>query len=66
MILYTGITYLTKEKVGGLESHEMTMNNQHMREWPMYAGIGLILIGGIALVLGVNRKDEKEIEESLK
>jgi hypothetical protein len=45
---------------GVAKDFEYTIN------WRLYAGIGMIVICGIVLVLGVNRKDEKEINDSLK
>jgi uncharacterized membrane protein YidH (DUF202 family) len=63
MILYTGCTYFTREKVADLGKLEITKDNQHTVHRQLYVGIGIIIIGGVVLVLGVNRKDEEEIFE---
>jgi drug/metabolite transporter (DMT)-like permease len=65
MTLYTGFTYFTREKVVDSGKLQMTKDNQNTINWQPYAGVGLMLIGGVVLVLGVNRKDEKEINDSL-
>lgn len=64
--LYTGFTYFTKEKVVDLGKLEITKKNQHSVNWQPYVGIGIMIIGGVVLVLGVNRKDENEIKNVLK
>jgi hypothetical protein len=66
MTLYTGFTYFTREKVVDLGKLEITKDNQHTVNWQPYVGIGIMIIGGVVLVLGVNRKDEKEINDHLK
>jgi hypothetical protein len=66
MTIYTGFTYFTREKVVDLGKLEITKENQHCINWQPYVGIGIMIIGGVVLVLGVNRKDEKEINDSLK
>ena len=66
MTIYTGFTYFTREKVVDLGQLELTKNNRHTVNWQSYLGIGIMIIGGVVLVLGVNRKDEKEIKNVLK
>jgi hypothetical protein len=66
MTIYTGFTYFTREKVVNIGKLEITKKNQHSVNWQPYVGIGIIIIGGVVLVLGVNRKDEKEIKNVLK
>jgi membrane-associated HD superfamily phosphohydrolase len=66
MTLYAGFTYFTREKVADLEGREITKDSQNTVNWQPYVGIGLMIIGGVVLVLGMNRKDEKEINDSLK
>jgi hypothetical protein len=65
MTLYAGFSYFTREKVADLQRREITKDNQNIVNWQRYTGIGLLIIGGVVLVLGVNRKDEKEINDSL-
>ena len=45
MTLYTGFTYVTKEKVVDLGELEITKDNEHN------LGIGMIVIGGVVLIL---------------
>jgi len=66
MSMYTGFTYFTREKVVDLGKLEITKSNQHSVNWQPYVGIGIMIIGGVVLVLGVNQKDEKEIKNVLK
>jgi len=66
MTIYTGFTYFTREKVVDLGGREITKDNQNTVNWQPYVGIGIMMIGGVVLMLGVNRKDEKEINDSLK
>ena len=66
MIMYTGFTYFTREKVVDIGKLEITKENQHHVNWQPYVGIGIMIIGGVVLVLGVNRKDGKEIRNVLK
>lgn len=52
MTLYTGFTYVTKEKVVDLGELEITKDNQHTVNWTPYIGIGVMVIGGAVLILG--------------
>jgi hypothetical protein len=51
MTLYTGFTYVTKEKVVDLGELEITKDNQHTVHWQPYFGIGMMVIGGVVLIL---------------
>jgi len=51
MTLYTGFTYVTKEKVVDLGELEITKDNQHNVHWQPYIGIGMMVIGGVVLIL---------------
>jgi uncharacterized membrane protein YidH (DUF202 family) len=51
MTLYTGFTYVTKEKVVDLGELEITKDNEHNVRWQPYLGIGMIVIGGVVLIL---------------
>jgi hypothetical protein len=51
MTLYTGFTYVTKEKVVDLGEIEITKNDQHIVHWQPYVGIGTMVVGGIVLLL---------------
>jgi uncharacterized membrane protein YidH (DUF202 family) len=66
MMLYTGFNYYKKEKIVKLEKSGISKDSYNTINWQLYIGIGIMIIGGVVLVLGVNRKDEKEINDSLK
>ncbi len=52
MTLYTGFSYVTKEKVVDLGEIQITKDNQHSVNWQPYVGIGVMVIGGALLVIG--------------
>jgi uncharacterized membrane protein YidH (DUF202 family) len=52
MTIYTGFTYVTKEKVVDLGELEITKDNHHTVNWQPYVGIGMMVIGGVVLILG--------------
>lgn len=54
MTLYSGFSYVTKEKVVDLGPIEITKDNQHAVVWQPYVGIAAIVIGGVLFV--VSRK----------
>jgi len=51
MTLYTGFTYVTKEKVVDLGNLEITADDHQSVQWQPYVGIGTMVIGGAALLL---------------
>lgn len=51
MTLYTGFTYVTKEKVVDLGDIEITAEDEHSVQWQPYVGIGTMVIGGALLFL---------------
>ena len=51
MTVYTGFTYVTKEKVVDLGELEITKDKQHDVNWQPYVGIGVMVIGGAVLML---------------
>lgn len=52
MTIYSGFTYVAKEKVVDLGELEITKDNQHTINWQPYVGIGAMVIGGVVLILG--------------
>ena len=52
MTLYTGFTYITKEKVVDLGELQITKDKEHSINWQPYLGIGVMIIGGVVLILG--------------
>lgn len=55
MTLYSGFTYVTKEKVVDFGPLQITRDKEHDVDWQPYVGIGVMLIGGSILVLGRKR-----------
>ena len=52
MTLYSGFSYITKDKVVDLGNLEITKDNHHDINWQPYVGIGVMVVGGTVLVLG--------------
>jgi hypothetical protein len=52
MTVYTGFTYVTKEKVVDLGELEITREDEHTVHWQPYVGVGAMVIGGAVLILG--------------
>ena len=57
MALYTGFSYVTKEKVVDLGGLEITADKQHTVNWQPYVGVGMAVVGAGILFLG--RKKSK-------
>lgn len=49
MTLYTGFTYVTREKVVDLGEIEITKESPHSVYWEPYVGVGMMAIGGAVL-----------------
>jgi cytochrome c-type biogenesis protein CcmH/NrfF len=58
---YSGFGHIMREKIAEFIKMEPTKNIEHTIYWRSYAGVGMIVIGGVILVLGMNKKDENEI-----
>ena len=54
MMIYTGFTYVTKEKVVDLGPIEINKEKNHSVQWPPILG-GILIIGGI-LLIAVDKK----------
>lgn len=52
MTLYSGFSYMTKETVVDLGSVEITRDDEHNVNWQPYIGVGLMVVGGSALMFG--------------
>jgi hypothetical protein len=50
-----------REEIGEFMKPEIAKDFECTVNWRLYAGIGMIVVGGIVFVLGMNKKDEKEI-----
>jgi hypothetical protein len=56
MTIYTGFTYISKEKTVGIGDLEMTTDIHQTINWQPYVGIGVMVVGGACLMLGRNKK----------
>jgi hypothetical protein len=56
MSLYTGFTYVTKEKVVDIGELEITADNQHRVNWQPYVGLGIAVVGGVVLLLSRKKR----------
>jgi hypothetical protein len=52
--------------IGEIMKSDIAKDIEYTVNWHLYAGFGMIVIGGVVLILGVNKKDEKEIKNVLK
>ena len=59
--LLTVFTHIMREEIGEFMKPEIAKDFEYTVNWRLYTGIGMIVIGGIVFVLGMNKKDEKEI-----
>ena len=59
--LLTVFTHTMREEIGEFMKPEIAKDFEYTVNWRLYTGIGMIVIGGIVFVLGMNKKDEKEI-----
>jgi len=56
LTMYTGFTYMTKEKVVDVGQLEITRDNKHDMTWSPFAGIIVIFVGGGVLAYGMRYK----------
>lgn len=59
--LLTVFTHTMRQEIGEFMKPEIAKDFEYIINWRLYAGIGMIVVGSVVLVLGVNKKDEKEI-----
>jgi hypothetical protein len=52
MTLYTGFSFVTKEKVVEVGSIEVTKDNERSANWSPFVGVGLTIIGAIVIARG--------------
>jgi hypothetical protein len=50
LTLYTGLSYVTKDKVVDIGTIEITKDTQHSVSWPIYTGVAALFLGGILYV----------------
>jgi len=51
MTLYTGFTYITKDKVVEVGDLVITKDKEHSVNWQPYLGVGVMIIGGVVLIM---------------
>jgi len=56
MTLYTGFTYVTREKIVDIGSVEITADKDHTATWSPFIGIGIMVIGGVVFLFGKKSK----------
>jgi len=64
--LLTSFTHIMRIDIGEIMKSDIAKDIEYTVNWHLYAGFGMIVIGGVVLILGVNKKDEKEIKNVLK
>lgn len=52
MTLYTGFTYVTREKIVDIGSVEIMADKDNTASWSPFIGIGIIVIGGVVFFAG--------------
>jgi hypothetical protein len=50
--LYTGLDFITKEKVVEIGSFQLTKDKEHPTNWSPLIGIGVMIIGGTVIFSG--------------
>lgn len=56
MTLYTGFTYVTREKIVDIGDVEITADKDHTAAWSPFIGIGIMVIGGVVFFVGKKSK----------
>jgi hypothetical protein len=51
MTLYTGFTYITREKVVDLGPIQVTRDDEHSVNWQPYAGVAVMVVGGVMYMM---------------
>lgn len=52
MTLYTGFTYVTREKIVDIGNVEITADKNNTASWSPFIGIGIMVIGGVVFFVG--------------
>lgn len=56
MIIFTRVDFTTKEKVIDAGPIEVNKEEHHSVDWPTYAGVGFLVIGGIIAYTGGRKR----------
>jgi hypothetical protein len=52
LTIFTGFGFITRKKVVDIGKLEITTSKPHRVNWPPYAGVGIMIVGGIILFMG--------------
>mgnify|MGYP001359677371 CR=1 FL=1 len=55
LTVFTGFHFFTKKKVVDIGKVEITKSEPHRVNWSPYAGVGIMLVGGIILLVGAKK-----------
>jgi len=58
IIIYTGFNYITRKKVVNKSYVQITINEDHISDWPPFVGIGIIVFTGFILLFGTRRNPD--------
>jgi hypothetical protein len=53
--VFTGFNYVTKEKIVDIGDIQITADKEHSVDWSPYAGVAVMIAGGVVFLVG--RKD---------
>ena len=54
--LFTGFTFVTREKVVDLGELQITQNKRHNLAWPPAVGVAVMLVGGVIYLFGTKKQ----------
>ncbi len=52
MTLYTGFTYVTREKIVDIGNVEITADKDNTASWSPFIGVGIMVLGGVVFFVG--------------
>jgi len=52
MTLYTGFTYVTREKIVDIGNVEITADKDNTASWSPFIGVGIMVLGGVVFFAG--------------
>jgi len=55
LTVFTGFNFFTKKKIVDVGGLEITKSEPHRVKWTPYAGVGIMIMGGIILLVGSKR-----------
>ena len=52
MTLYTGFTYVTREKIVDIGNVEISADKDNTASWSPFIGVGIMVLGGVVFFVG--------------